>query len=71
MGLANLFQEKYSVFFLESFVTLLLKRKTCFVPSKLTHFALKYVYYSLRLEKTMATLHPHLEKIMFEVFIKK
>lgn len=66
-GLANLFQEKYSVSFLESFVAALFRRKTVFVSNKLTHYALKFIFYALRLDKTWLTIHSHLEKIMFEV----
>ena len=68
-GLATLFEDKYSVSFLETFVAILFKRRSHFVSRKLLHFALKYVFYSLRLTKTWVTIHPHLEKIMFEVLI--
>ena len=68
-GLATLFEEKYSVSFLETFVATLFKRKTVFVSRKLLHFSLKYLFYALRLTKTWHTVHPHLEKIMFDVLI--
>ena len=68
-GLATLFEEKYSVSFLETFVAILFKRKSLFVSRKLLHFSLKYVFYALRLAKTWVTIHPHLEKIMFEVLM--
>lgn len=68
-GLAGLFEEKYSVSFLETFVAILFKRKTVFISRKLLHFSLKYLFYSLRLTKTWETVHPHLEKILFEVLV--
>jgi len=68
-GLATLFEEKYSVSFLETFVAILFKRRTNFVSRKLLHFSLKYVFYALRLAKTWLMIHPHLEKIMFDVLI--
>lgn len=68
-GLAALFEEKYSVSFLETFVAILFKRKSCFISRKLLHFSLKYLFYSLRLNKTWVTIHSHLEKILFDVLI--
>ena len=66
---AKEFQEKYSLSFLESNIAILLKRKTHFVGPKTTHFALKYVFYSLNSEVTFKALCPHLDNILFEILV--
>ena len=55
--------------FLESFVQLILKRKTQYVSPKTTFFSLKYLFYSLKIEKTFSSVHNILEKILFEYLI--
>ena len=66
-SVADDFIQNYSLPFLESFMTFLFKKNTLFVSRKTIHFSLKYIFYALKIENSFIKLHPHLEKILFDV----
>ncbi|KRX11054.1 Armadillo-type fold [Pseudocohnilembus persalinus] len=65
----KLFLDNFSVSFLESLVSILFKNQTEFVSPQIIHFALKYVLYSIRYQKTYDVIAPHQEKLMFDICI--
>ena len=58
--------DTYAESLLESHLTLLFKRKTEFVGTKCVSFCIKFVTYSMKVEKTMEKLKPFIESILYE-----
>jgi len=67
-GFAALWLENYSVGFLEIFTKVLMSAKNQPNP-KVVHYALKYLFYSLRIEKTCEVLKPFLREMLTEILV--
>lgn len=61
--------DTYAELLLESHLTLLFKRKTEFVGTKCVSFCIKFVTYSMKVDKTLEKLKPFIEKILYETAI--
>lgn len=54
---------------LESHLQLLFKRKTEFVGTKTVSFAIKFINYAMKVERTMNNLKPFINNILYEIAI--
>lgn len=62
-------ESRYLVPFLETFVKVLLRRKTGFVASDYTYFAAKFAFYALKAPALFERLNPLLEELLFDVYL--
>jgi len=68
-GISQIFNAKYAVPFLESFLRILLNKREKYVHVKVYYHALRYIYRALKIQNLGKLLHEHLEGIMFENMI--